>query len=45
MADADLADSTRRQYRRRLDHALDAIMTLAPVTRDARRLCKRCALS
>lgn len=37
----DLADSTRRQYRRRLDHDLDAIMALAPAHRDARRLRKR----
>jgi transposase len=39
----DLADSTRRQYSRRLDHDLDAIMALAPVTRDGRRLRKRYA--
>jgi len=37
----DLADSTRRQYRRRLDHDLDAIMALAPAHRDGRRLRKR----
>jgi transposase len=39
----DLAGSTRRQYRRRLDHDLDAIMTLAPTNRDGRRLRKRYA--
>jgi transposase len=39
----DLADSTRRQYRRRLDHDLDAIMALAPVTPDGQRLRKRYA--
>lgn len=39
----DLAESTRRQYRRRLDHDLDAIMALAPVTGDGRRLRKRYA--
>jgi transposase len=39
----NLADSTRRQYRRRLDHDLDAIMALAPVHRDGRRLRKRYA--
>jgi transposase len=38
-----LADSTRRQYRRRLDRDLDAIMALAPVHRDGRRLRKRYA--
>jgi transposase len=37
----DLANSTRRQYRRRLDHDLDAIMALAPAHRDGRRLRKR----
>lgn len=37
----DLADSTRRQYRRRLGHDFDAIMALAPAHRDARRLRKR----
>ena len=39
----DLADSTRRQYRRRLDHDLDAIMALAPAHGDGRRLRKRYA--
>jgi len=39
----DLADSTRRQYRRRLDRDLDAIMALAPTQRDGRRLRKRYA--
>ncbi len=33
----DLAESTRRQYRRRLDNDLDAIMALAP----GKRLRKR----
>lgn len=39
----DLAASTRREYRRRLEHALDAIMALAPTARDGRRLRKRYA--
>ena len=39
----DLAASTRGQYRRRLDHDLDAIMALAPSQRDGRRLRKRYA--
>lgn len=39
----DLAASTRRQYRRRLEHDLDAIMALAPGHRDGRRLRKRYA--
>jgi transposase len=39
----DLAGSTRRQYRRRLDRDLDAIMAIAPVTRDGQRLRKRYA--
>lgn len=39
----DLAESTRRQYRRRLDRDLDAIMALAPTNRDGRRLRKRYA--
>jgi transposase len=39
----DLAESTRRQYRRRLDRDLDAIMALAPSQRDGRRLRKRYA--
>ena len=37
----DLAASTRREYRRRLDHALDAVMALAPSTRDGKRLRRR----
>jgi transposase len=37
----DLAESTRRQYRRRLDRDLDAIMVLAPSHHDGRRLRKR----
>jgi transposase len=36
-----LAENTRRSYRRRLDHALNAIMVLAPTNRDGRRLRKR----
>jgi transposase len=36
-----LAESTRRQYRQRLDRDLDAIMVLAPTTKDGRRLRKR----
>jgi len=39
----DLAASTRRQHRRRLDHALDAVMALQPAARDGRRLRKRYA--
>jgi transposase len=39
----DLAESTRREYRRRLEHALDAVMALAPTQRDGRRLRKRYA--
>lgn len=38
-----LAASTRGQYRRRLEHALDAVMTLVPTARDGRRLRKRYA--
>ena len=38
-----LAESTRRDYRRRLDRDLDAIMALAPSHRDGRRLRKRYA--
>jgi transposase len=38
-----LAESTRREYRRRLEHALDAVMALAPTQRDGRRLRKRYA--
>lgn len=33
-----LAETTRRQYRQRLERELDAVMALAPTTRDARRL-------
>ena len=36
-----LAPSTRRKYRRRLECALDAVMALAPIHRDGRRLRKR----
>ena len=36
-----LAPSTRREYRRRLECALDAVMALAPTHRDGRRLRKR----
>jgi transposase len=39
----DLAEATRREYRRRLEHALDGVMALAPTQRDGRRLRKRCA--
>ncbi len=39
----DLAASTRRQRRHRLDHALDAVMALQPAAGDGRRLRKRCA--
>ena len=37
----DLAPSTRREYRRRLEQALDAVMALAPITADGKRLRKR----
>ena len=37
----DLAESTRRQYRRRLERDLDAIMARSPVTADGKRLRKR----
>ena len=36
-----LAETTRRQYRQRLERELDAVMALAPTTRDARRLRNR----
>jgi transposase len=36
-----LAGSTRREYRRRLEHALDAVMALAPTNRRGQRLRKR----
>jgi transposase len=39
----DLAASTRREYRRRLDRDLDAIMALAPENRHGQRLRKRYA--
>lgn len=39
----DLAESTRREYRRRLDRALDAIMALTPTHRDGQRLRRRYA--
>ncbi len=37
----DLAPSTRHEYRRRLECALDAVMALAPTHRDGQRLRKR----
>ncbi len=37
----NLAPSTRREYRRRLECALDAVMALAPTHRDGQRLRKR----
>jgi len=37
----NLAPSTRREYRRRLECALDAVMVLAPTHRDGQRLRKR----
>src|SRR3954454_20383237 len=36
-----LAESTRREYRRRLEHALDAVMVLAPTNRHGQRLRRR----
>src|SRR5271155_6120134 len=36
-----LAESTRRTYQRRLDHALNAIMMLEPVNSHGKRLRKR----
>jgi transposase len=36
-----LAESTRRAYLRRLDHELDAVMVLVPISRHGRRLRKR----
>ena len=36
-----LAPSTRREYRRRLERALDAVMALAPTQRDGQRLRRR----
>lgn len=38
-----LAESTRREYRRRLEHALDAVMALVPTQRDGQRSRKRYA--
>lgn len=37
----DLAESTRREYRRRLNCALDAVMALAPTSRHGQRLRRR----
>jgi transposase len=37
----DLAETTRREYRRRLERSLDAVIALVPVNRDGRRLRKR----
>ena len=39
----DLAETTRREYRRRLERSLDAVIALAPVNRDGQRLRKRYA--
>jgi transposase len=36
-----LAETTRREYRRRLERALDAVMALAPTNRHGQRLRKR----
>jgi transposase len=36
-----MAESTRREYRRRLEHALDAVMALAPTSQHGQRLRKR----
>ena len=36
-----LAEGTRREYRRRLERALDAVMALAPTQRDGPRLRRR----
>jgi transposase len=36
-----LAESTRRKYRRRLEHALDAVMALAPTNQHGQRLRRR----
>jgi len=36
-----LAETTRREYRRRLEHALDAIIALMPTNRHGQRLRKR----
>jgi transposase len=37
----DLTESTRREYRRRLDRKLDAVMALAPANRHGQRLRRR----
>lgn len=37
----ELAESTRREYRRRLERDLDAVMALGPTSRDGQRLRKR----
>jgi len=37
----DLAESTRREYRRRLDRALDPVMALAPANRHGQQLRRR----
>ena len=39
----ELAESTRREYRRRLDRDLDAVMAMAPENRHGKRLRKRYA--
>jgi transposase len=36
-----LAESTRHQYRQRMEHELDAVMALAPTDRNGKRLRKR----
>src|SRR4051812_19273186 len=36
-----LAESPRREYRRRLEHAFDAVMSLAPTNRHGQRMRKR----
>jgi transposase len=40
---ANLAESTRREYKRRLERALDAVIALQPANRHGRRLRKRYA--
>ena len=37
-----MAPGTRREYRRRLEYALNAVKALAPIDRDGQRLRKRC---
>jgi transposase len=39
----DLAESTRGEYRRRLEHDLNAVMVLAPTQREGKRPRKRYA--